>query len=100
VEEINNPNFAMMLDGYSLTWEELPIPEVIRRSRAQLRHFHADDETGHGPGAGKLNFAEIAAALAEIKYTGYVSVEIHDFNLDPEATAVRCLGELRKAFKK
>ncbi len=98
VEEVGHPNFAMMLDGYSLTWEEDPIPAVICRIRGDLRHFHADDETGKGPGAGEVDYRDVATALREIGFTDYVSVEIHDFNLDPEATVKRCLDALRDAF--
>jgi sugar phosphate isomerase/epimerase len=98
VQEIGHPNFAMMLDGYSLTWEEDSIPAVIRRSGEHLRHFHADDETGKGPGAGTVDYRAVASALNEIGFSDYVSVEIHDFNLDPEATAKRCLDALRNAF--
>ncbi|MCZ6632056.1 MAG: hypothetical protein O7G87_01510 [bacterium] len=46
-----------------------------------------------------MDYRPIAEALAEIGYEGYVSVEIHDFNLDPEATAGRCLEYLRRVFR-
>jgi len=98
VKEIDHPKFGMMLDGYTLGWAGEDVPKAIRLAAPSLKHFHADDETGKGPGYGKLDYAPVATTLREIGFTGYVSVEIHDFNLNPEETASRCIAYLRRIF--
>ena len=97
-QEVHHPNFGMMLDGYTLGWAGEDAPTAIRQSAAYLKHFHADDETGKGPGYGKLDYMEIATALRGIQFTGYVSVEIHNYDLNPEECASRCIQYLRGIF--
>jgi len=96
--EMNHPHFGMMLDGYTLGWAGEDIPKAIRQSAPYLKHFHADDETGKGPGYGRLDYTPIATTLREVGFSGYVSVEIHNYDLNPEETASRCIGYLRRVF--
>lgn len=39
-----------------------------------------------------------ATALREIGFSGYVSVEIHKYDPDPDECAVRCIRYLRQSF--
>ena len=64
--------------------ESTPIPELIRRHRADLVHFHANDPNLKGPGFGELDFKPILATLNEIGYGGWVSVEVFDYTPGPE----------------
>lgn len=98
VKEMNHPYFGMILDGYTMGWAREDIPKAIRQAAPYLKHFHADDETGKGPGYGKLDFTPIAAALHGIGFKGYVSVEIHNYDLNPEECASRCIQYLRGIF--
>ena len=98
VEEINHPNFRMMLDVRSASHDEMPIPDLIRQSARHLAHFHANDDNGRGPGTGNADYAGIAAALKEIDYDGYLSVEVFDFQPDPETIAKESLRVLKKHF--
>ena len=98
VEEINHPNFKMMIDVRSASDDEMPIPELIRQSARYLAHFHANDDNGRGPGTGNADYAGISVALREINYGGYLSVEVFDFQPDPETIAIESLNTLRKYF--
>jgi len=98
VEEIDHPNFRMMLDVRSASDDERPIPDLIRQSASYLAHFHANDDNGRGPGAGNADYAGISAALREIGYDGYLSVEVFDFQPDPETIARGSLKTLREYF--
>jgi len=96
VEEVGHPAFQMMLDVKAMCAETEPIPEIIRRSAPYLKHFHANDENLGGPGFGDVDFRPIAAALREVGYDGWVSVEVFDFSAGPERIAresIRCLQE-------
>ena len=45
-----------------------------------------------------MKFEPIAAALKEIDYLGYVSVEVFDYSPDPETIATQSLSYLKKVF--
>jgi len=98
VEEIHHPNFKMMLDVRSASNDEMPIPDLIRQSARHLAHFHANDDNGKGPGTGNADYAGISTALREISYGGYLSVEVFDFQPNPETIAIESLNTLRIYF--
>jgi sugar phosphate isomerase/epimerase len=98
VEEIGHPAFRMMLDVRSASDDLAPIPELIRRCAPYLTHFHANDDNGRGPGMGGADYPAISAALFEVGYAGYVSVEVFDFTPDPETIARESMAVLRCYF--
>ena len=98
VREIDHPNFQMMLDVRSASHDEAPIPELIRQCAPHLTHFHANDDNGKGPGMGGADYPGIAAALREVGYSGYLSVEVFDFEPDPETIARQSLAALQRYF--
>jgi sugar phosphate isomerase/epimerase len=99
IEAIGSPGVALHLDVKAMVGQETKPPEVvIRESARHLAHFHANDLNLRGPGMGEVDFRPIAAALREIGYDGYVSVEVFDFSPGAEATATRSLEYLRGVF--
>ena len=51
-----------------------------------------------GPGFGDVDFKPIAAALKEVGYQGFVSVEVFKFEEGAEAIASRSLEYLQRTF--
>ncbi len=100
VRDVDHPDFRMILDVKAMCEDEEPIPDVIRHCAPYLRHFHANDANRRWPGSGETDFAPIAAALYEIAYDGYVSVEVFDFSAGPEKIAHRSIEYLRSVFGK
>jgi len=85
-QELDHPRFRLHLDVKAMHDEQLSMAEIIRASADYLAHFHANDANRGYPGSGDTDFAPVAAALHEIGYTGYVSVEVFDFT--PGATTI------------
>jgi sugar phosphate isomerase/epimerase len=79
-----------------MSTEAVPIPDLIRQYRAMLAHFHANDPNRQGPGFGRLEFGPILAALREVGYDGWVSVEVFDYTPGVEALAKQSIDYLRK----
>ena len=80
VERLNSPRFQIILDVKAMCSEAKPIPQIIRESWPRFAHFHANDKNLKGPGFGEVDFKPIAAALKEVGYQGFVSVEVFDFS--------------------
>jgi D-psicose/D-tagatose/L-ribulose 3-epimerase len=97
VNEIRHPNFKMMFDCRSASAQEESVAEALIRAldSRMLRHVHVNDENGRGPGFGNTKFAPILKTLVKNGYKGYISVEVFDFNPDPQTIASRSIGYLK-----
>ncbi len=99
VQQFATPNFKIILDVKAMSSETRPIPEIIRDSWPHFAYFHANDANLKGPGFGDVDFKVIAAALREVGYNGYVSVEVFNFDEGPEVIALKSRENLRAAFE-
>ncbi|MDB6036741.1 MAG: D-tagatose 3-epimerase, partial [Verrucomicrobiales bacterium] len=97
-EQLHTPHFKIILDVKAMSSEEKSIPEIIRSASPHFAHFHANDKNLKGPGFGEVDFKPIAAALKEVRYTGFVSVEVFNFDEGPEIIARGSLEYLQHAF--
>ena len=95
VEEMNHPNFKLILDVKSMSAEGRPLDQIIAENATTVAHVHANDANRRGPGAGDTDFAPVFRALKEIDYAGYVSVEVFDFKPDPETIARESIEYMR-----
>jgi len=97
VKEIRHPNFKMVFDCRSALAQEGSVIGTLLRaleSRA-LCHVHVNDASGKGPGFGETKLTPILKTLIENGYQRYISVEVFDFDPDPETIASRSIGYLR-----
>jgi sugar phosphate isomerase/epimerase len=98
VQRVPSPRFKIILDVKAMCSESKPIPQIIHDSWPHFAHFHANDRNFKGPGFGDVDFKPIAAALKELGYQGFVSVEVFKFEEGAEAIAARSLEYLRRSF--
>jgi sugar phosphate isomerase/epimerase len=99
VQKVNSPGLKLHLDVKAMTGEGRPVAETIRlEGGVNLAHFHANDPNLRGPGMGEMAFEPIAAALRDVKYNGWVSVEVFDFTPGAENTAEISIRTLKRAF--
>ncbi|MFM7107598.1 MAG: sugar phosphate isomerase/epimerase family protein [Planctomycetaceae bacterium] len=96
VERIGSPHVRLHLDVKAMADEAAPIPDVIRAGARHLEHFHANDPNLQGPGFGAIDFAPIFAALDEVRYAGWVSVEVFDHAPGPERLARESIEYMRR----
>ena len=96
VQRVATPHCRLHLDCLAMSTETIPIPELIRKHRAMLVHFHANDPNGQGPGFGRLDFVPILKTLRGIDYRGWVSVEVFDYKPGGERLARESIRYLRQ----
>jgi len=76
VERLGSPRAAVLLDAFHMNIEEVSLGAAIRATGAHLGHFHLVDSNRQAAGMGHVDFAEVAAALHDIHYEGWISAEI------------------------
>lgn len=98
IEMVAHPNFALHLDVKAMCDEGRPIPDIICESRAHVRHFHANDPNLRGPNTSGLDHRPFAAALREIGYDGWVSIEVFKYDPDPQTIARQAIEYLKRVY--
>lgn len=76
IEKVGAGNLGLLLDTFHMNIEEANPAASLVRCRDRLRHVHFADSNRLAPGAGHIDFTQVAGILQALKYTGYISAEI------------------------
>lgn len=76
VNDINLPNVGVMGDTYHMNIEERNLGDALRQVGDKLYYLHIADSNRAAPGRGHIDFVEIAQALSDINYDGWISMEL------------------------
>jgi len=113
IRDINSPQVKLHLDTFHMNIEELNIGESIRMVGKDLYHFHACENNRGIPGTGHIEWQEVALALSDIGYEGYITIESfswekenranfghiwYPLTQDPDSIAKEGLKFLKKLF--
>ena len=96
VRRLNSPNFQINLDVKAMSSEAKPIPQVIRETAGHIAHVQVNDPNLLGPGMGEVRYEPIIAALREVGYDGWLSVEAFDFKPGAEHIARKSIEYLKQ----
>lgn len=95
---VDHPNFALHQDVKAMLSESTSIPELIAQYAAQTRHFHVNDDNLLGPGMGRTDYHPILQALRTTGYSGWVSVEVFDYQPGAEFIARESLQYMQRVL--
>jgi sugar phosphate isomerase/epimerase len=96
VAKIGSPAVQSMFDTHNTSAEKLPQTELIRRHFARIRHVHLNEMDGRYPGSADYPFGPLMQTLKDLKYRGWLSVEVFDFKPDGEIVARLAIEHLRR----
>ena len=96
VTELDSEFVKLHLDVKAMSTESESIPDIIAASKQELVHFHANDPNRRGPGMGDVEYEPIVAALVDIEYDGWLSVEVFDESVAPEVLAAESVEYLKR----
>lgn len=91
-------NVVLLADLFHMNIEEADIAAAIRAGGKHIGHVHFVDSNRRPAGLGHLDFAPIAAALAEIGYDRYASAEALPYP-DSDAAARQTIAAFRRSFR-
>ncbi len=85
-ETVGKPDgVKIMADFFHMELEELDVAAAIKEAGDWIAHVHLADHPRQLPGYGNSDFRKGFAALKEIGYTGYLSLECGNPDPDPMA---------------
>jgi sugar phosphate isomerase/epimerase len=94
VRQIASPGIRTMFDTHNAIDEAEPHAALIAKYFDLIRHVHVNELDGRYPGAGDYDFRPALQALRRLNYSGWVSVEVFDFEPGAERIAGESLRHL------
>lgn len=85
LESLKTRNVRLLADLFHMNIEEASLPDSIRRAGSHIGHVHFADSNRGPVGAGHTAMPEIAKALTDINYRGYISAEAFPWPTPDEA---------------
>ena len=80
-EQIGHPNVGILFDTFHANIEEKDIAAGIRTVGKHIRHFHSCENDRGIPGSGHVEWPAVFAALRELGYNNWLTIESFGFAL-------------------
>lgn len=97
VRGLGGNNVKLLADLFHMNIEEVDVPTALSENAAMIGHIHFVDSNRRPAGLGHLPWAEVSAAIRQMKYQGYLSAEAFPYP-DSDAAALQTIQTYRKFF--
>lgn len=97
IRSLETKQVVLLADLFHMNIEESSLADSIRAAGAHIGHVHFADSNRRPVGLGHMAMDEVAAALNEIGYDGYISAEAFPFP-DPDQAAQQTIQSFKKYF--
>jgi D-psicose/D-tagatose/L-ribulose 3-epimerase len=92
--EINHPNVGILWDTFHANIEEKDSAQALRTSAPFLKHVHTCENDRGTPGSGHVDWKGVFAALRDIKYDGWLTIESFGFAIGELSAAASIWRDL------
>jgi D-psicose/D-tagatose/L-ribulose 3-epimerase len=89
VRRVGHPNIRAMYDTFHANIEEADPVGALVRNRAEVAHIHISENDRGVPGRGNIPWAETFAAIGDIGYDGWLTIESFGRGLPDLAAATK-----------
>ena len=93
-EAIGHPRVGVLLDTFHANIEEKSIPDGYRTVGSYLKHVHTCENDRGTPGSGHVDWPGVFAALKEVGYDGWLTIESFGFSLGELSAAASIWRDL------
>lgn len=90
VEEVDSANIGILFDTFHSNIEEKSVPDGYRACGKRLKHVHTCENDRGVPGSGHIDWKAVMAALKEIGYDGWLTIESFNSTI-PELSAATAI---------
>jgi D-psicose/D-tagatose/L-ribulose 3-epimerase len=92
--EIDDPAIGILLDTFHANIEEKSVGGAVRRAAPYLKHLHTCENDRGVPGSGHVEWAEFFAAVGDVGYDRWLTIESFGFAIAPLAAAAAIWRDL------
>jgi D-psicose/D-tagatose/L-ribulose 3-epimerase len=89
-DQVNHPNVGILFDTFHANIEEKNIANGYRTVGRHLKHVHTCENDRGTPGTGHVEWQEVFAAIHDVGYNGWLTIESFGSNL-PEIAAAAAI---------
>jgi sugar phosphate isomerase/epimerase len=97
LKSLETRSVALLADLFHMNIEETSLPDSIRSANSYIGHVHFADSNRRPIGLGHTDMSDVAMALKEIDYQGYISAEAFPWP-DPDQAATQTITAFRQYF--
>lgn len=98
IQPLATRNVRLLADLFHMNIEEASIAEALRDAGSLVGHVHFVDSNRQAAGRGHMDYQPIVAALKEIRFEGYASVEAFPIP-DSVTAATTTIETFRRCFR-
>lgn len=91
---IAEPSIGILFDTFHANIEEKSIADALRQAAPHLKHLHTCENDRGIPGSGHVEWPELFAAIADINYDRWLTIESFGFALGPLSAAAAIWRDL------
>ena len=95
--EINHPNVGVLFDTFHANIEEKEIGAGYRTVGRHLKHVHTCENDRGIPGSGHVEWPSVFAALQDLKYDGWLTIESFGFAIGEISAAAAIWRDIEKS---
>jgi D-psicose/D-tagatose/L-ribulose 3-epimerase len=95
-DAVGHPNVGVLFDTFHANIEEKNIADGYRTVGRHLKHVHTCENDRGIPGSGHVEWAEVFAALRELNYDGWLTIESFGFALGDLSSAAAIWRDIER----